>query len=126
MCSRLSTKLDLFGQSFSQRVDNGDQKQVGTVSGAMLSILLFLVLGSYSAYKVDVLVNKKGDQLTLMEFKEFYSLDETFSSEQGLSLAFAIITGDHFSGAQKEPLDESYGSFSATLIKWSTDPVEGQ
>ena len=47
----------------------------------MLSILLFLVLGSYSAYKVDVLVNKKGDQLTLMEFKEFYSLDETFSSE---------------------------------------------
>ena len=60
-----------------------------------MSILLILVLGSYSAYKVDVLLGRKGNQLTYMELKDFYSLDEKFTSKQGLNLAFAIVTPDH-------------------------------
>ena len=71
--------------------------------------MLFLVLGGYSAYKVDVLLNKKGNELTLMEFKDFFSLDDKFKGVRGMSLAFAIVTQDHLSSKEKEPLDESYG-----------------
>ena len=60
-----------------------------------------------------------------MEFKDFYSLEEKFTSAQGMSLAFAIVTGDHFYNNQREPLDESYGYFSASSSEWSFDQTQG-
>ena len=49
---------------------------VSSVCGVLLSVILFLVVGGYLAYKVDILINKKGNELILMEFKDFYSLED--------------------------------------------------
>ena len=116
LCSRFSAKVDLFSYSFSQRVDHGDQKKVASVCGVVLSVLLILVLGSYSAYKIDVLINKKDNQFASVEFKDFYSLDDKFTHADGLSLAFAVVTS--------EPIDESYGYFSASTNEWTIDSLE--
>ena len=88
---------------------------VSSVCGVLLSVLLFLVLGGYLAYKVDILINKKGNELTLMEFKDFYSLEDKFTHADGLSLAFAVVTQES-RVADKEPLDISYGHFNVTMV----------
>ena len=86
--------------------------------GVVLSILLLIALGGYSAYKVEIMINRKSNELTLAELSDFYTDEETLNYEDGLNFAFGLHVFDF---VEQEPLDETYGSWTVTLSRWSID-----
>ena len=85
------SKFDLFKVSFSQRLDGGDKREVSSAVGVLLSILLLVLMGGYTAYKFDILINRKSNALTEMELRNFYGDDEKFTSADGLQVAFTVL-----------------------------------
>ena len=69
-------------------------------------MLLTVLIVGYSAYKLDILVNKKGNELTVIQLQDFYSDDETIKYDDGLNFAFGLYTKD-----LSFRLDETYGEF---------------
>ena len=65
-----------------------------------------MIIVGYSAYKLDILIHRKSNELTLIHLPEYYPDDESISFEDGFNFAFGLLT--QFEDFE---LDESFGRF---------------
>ena len=65
-----------------------------------------MIIGGYSAYKLDILINRKGNEMTLIQLPEYYDADESISFDDGFNFAFGLRTWN-----KDFELDETYGKF---------------
>ena len=92
---------DYFGQTYSMRIDK-NQERITSWGGAVCSILLFLVIGSYTYQKLDILINKRDIDLITMTASHSLTLDERFDASMGFSFAAAFLSYD----GNSEPIDD--------------------
>ena len=65
-----------------------------------------MIIVGYSAYKLDILIHRKSNELTLIQLPEYYPADESISFDDGFNFAFGLHT--QFAGFE---LDDSFGRF---------------
>ena len=61
-----------------------------TWMGAICSIMLLLIVISYTYQKVDILINKKDVAILSSLYDSYFDSSDQFSSEQGFNLAVAL------------------------------------
>ena len=82
-----------------------------TWMGAICSIMLLLIVISYTYQKVDILINKKDVAILSSLYDSYFDSSDQFSSEQGFNLAVAL---------QKD-LDPSIARFIFRRYEWGYD-----
>ena len=70
-------------------------------------MLLTVIIVGYSAYKLDILIHRKSNELTLIQLPEYYPDDESISFDDGFNFAFGLYTQEN-----DFELDESFGRFA--------------
>ena len=63
--------MDRFGESFTMKFEGG-KKQLKSITGATLSILLIIVLLGYTALKVDTLLRRNQISIISAVNEDFY------------------------------------------------------
>ena len=107
--------MDRFGESFIMKFDG--KKQLKSITGATLSILLLLVLLLYTALKVDNLLRKSQVDIISAINEEFYADDYQVGAKQGFNFAVALSdTGGEF--LSFSDLDPRIGQFVFTAIEF--------
>ena len=70
-------------------------------------------MGSYSTYKFDILVNRKGNELTKTELEDFHPENHSFGNSDGLNFAFGITPGKFLT-----EIDETISELNVTKTKY--------
>ena len=76
-------------------------------------MLLSVIIVGYSAYKFDILIHRKSNELTLIQLPEYYPDDESISFDDGFNFAFGLYTQDN-----DFVLDESFGAFGISVLTY--------
>ena len=84
--------MDRFGESFTMKFEGG-KKQLKSITGATLSILLIIVLLGYTALKVDTLLRRNQISIISAVNEDFYEDTEQISAKQGFNFAVALLSG---------------------------------
>ena len=117
-------KVDQFGSMFNMRLEDG-QTSKNSIIGSLMSILFFIVLGSYTLIKFDVLYNRKRDVDVISTVNDmFYDFNDQFNHRQnGFNFAVAFSAYDN----DPEPrLDPSYGKLQFNHYEWGTNNTSGR
>ena len=83
--------MDRFGESFTMKFEGG-KKELKSITGATLSILLIIVLLGYTALKVDNLLRRNQISIISAVNEDFYEDTEQVGAKQGFN--FAVALGD--------------------------------
>ena len=67
--------MDRFGQSFTMKFEGG-KTELKSMTGAILSILLIIILLSYTALKVDNLIRRRQVDIISAINEDFYEDDD--------------------------------------------------
>ena len=105
---------DSFGESYSMKLEDGNDK-LQTVMGSLCSIILLLITLFYAYLKFDVLRNKK-DVNVLSTIKDSFFTDaDHFSYKEGLNIAVAFTAYDN----ERNPiLDPTIGELVINEYSW--------
>ena len=117
ICNKALNRVDIFSKSFSQRIDGGDPKTVGTLFGTVLTLILTVIVVGYSIYKCDVMVNRKSSESNLFRLRDFYTEEEEFSSNDGFNIAIGL----DYSILVNGEIDETYFTIHAVSEVWGFD-----
>ena len=99
--------MDRFGESFTMKFEGG-KKQLKSITGATLSILLIIVLLGYTALKVDTLLRRNQISIISAVNEDFYEDTYQVSAKQGFNFAVALSRND---------LDPRIGQFVFTAFE---------
>lgn len=78
--------------------------------GAIVTCIVLITLLAFAAYKMEILVSKKGSDVSKQSFiKDLNVEPEMILSEYGFNVAFGL----------KKPLDPSIGKFIAYRVIYS-------
>ena len=86
--------------------------------GSLCSVLLLALVALYSYQKADILMNKKDVDILSTTNEDFYSSDDTWSSENGFNIAAAFTAYD---SETEWILDPTYGSLVINHFSWGID-----
>ena len=96
---------DIFAQQFEMRTDDGS-KAHGSYAGFFCTVILCLLILSYTYQKIDVLQNKKDVDILATTTHSYYNPDFIFDKSKGFNIAAAFTAYD----SNPEPIDdERYG-----------------
>ena len=96
-------KLDYFGYSFFMKLDQG-VTSLNTWSGLVLTIILGLIIVSYSIQKINVLRLRQATDILENELDAFFNYQDVFDYENhGLNLAFAFTAYDNSTEPNLDP-----------------------
>ena len=76
-----------------------------------------MIVVGYTAYKFDIMINRKSSESNLFRLKDFYTEEEEFSSEDGFNIAFGVNYGSLVNGE----IDETYFTIHAVSEVWGFD-----
>ena len=102
--------MDRFGESFTMKFEGG-KKQLKSITGAALSILLIIVLLGYTALKVDNLMRRSQVSIISAVNEDFYEDTEQIGAKQGFNFALTTELG----------LDPRIGEFVFTSVEWDLE-----
>ena len=68
----------------------GGKKELRSITGATLSILLIIVLLGYVGLKVDTLIRRSQVDIISAVNEDFYDDQKTFSASQGFNFAVGL------------------------------------
>ena len=77
--------------------------------------MLAAVIFTYSAQKLQILINKTDNEIILTELHHFYSDQETFTAKDGFNVAFGLNLGDIV-------LEDTVATFYVSLQEWTVLP----
>ena len=110
--------LDQFGTEFAMNIEDGE---TGTKSktGCLLTLILAVVTVAYTYQKSEILLAKKGMQITVHTNQE--AIDETFrfGYEEGFNVAVAFTS---YGNEKEYELLEKYGSLRFRGDQWGLNP----
>ena len=72
--------MDRFGESFTMKFEGG-QKELKSVTGASLSVLLILILLCYASLKMDSLIRRSQVDIISAVNEDFYGDDEVVEAK---------------------------------------------
>ena len=84
--------MDRFGESFTMKFEGG-KKELKSITGAALSILLIIVLLGYTALKVDNLMRRSQVSIISAVNEDFYQDTEQIGAKQGFNFAVTLADG---------------------------------
>ena len=58
--------------------------------GAICSLIMFILVGSFAIFKLDIVYNRKFQKEYTFTFEEHYKSSDVFGHEQGLNFAVAL------------------------------------
>ena len=108
--------MDRFGESFTMKFEGG-KKELKSITGATLSILLIIVLLGYTALKVDNLLRRNQISIISAVNEDFYADTEQVGAKQGFNFAVSL----------PDRLEPRIGKFVFTAIEQNfeaTNPSE--
>ena len=104
-CAKSVKSKDMFGQKFDMRYDN-EEIALGSYGGFFCSVMILLIMASYTYQKVDVLKNKKDVDILQTTADSEYDPDYVFDYKKGFNVAAAFTAYD----SNPEPiLDDTIG-----------------
>ena len=86
-----------------------------THMGTFCTLLWFVIIMSYAANKIDILINKKDTSILAATRDLYFSSQDQFDSSQGLNIAVAFTA---FDSETAWSLDPSYGELSINQYEW--------
>ena len=86
--------MDRFGESFTMKFEGG-KKELKSITGATLSILLIIVLLSYTGLKVDNLLRRSQIDIISAVNEDFYENTEQIGAKQGFNFAVGLSGFDY-------------------------------
>ena len=81
--------LDAFGDVITMKFDGG-KRSLHSFTGSILSILLFIILLTYTCFKIDTLVTKGKVDIVSAINENYYDEDFIFSAKQGFNIAVGV------------------------------------
>ena len=82
-------RQDQFSQAFQIRIDEG-KDALPSMTGALCSILLLIILLAYAGYKISILEGKKSIDIIQAVIENHFDEKHSFGGEQGLNIAVAV------------------------------------
>ena len=113
-CGKLSEKvlkIDAFGRPFQFVLPNGS-KSYKSLSGAILTIILALLVALYAIYKFELLY-KNEYELKVTTQDSSLDVDNYSSSENGFNIAIGLLNQDK---VLIEDNYEQYGLFTISML----------
>ena len=108
-------RYDQFGQTFTVLIDDGRDALPSKI-GVLCSILLFIVMLSYTSYKINRLSGKKSIDI-VQAVKEFHFEDDNkFTADQGLNFAVGV-----FKPSIPGQIDPTYGKIKYSSSLWGAN-----
>ena len=105
---------DIFAQQFEMRHDEG-KKDLGSYAGFICTVILTLLIVSYTYQKIDVLENKKDIDILATTTQAHFSSDYIFDKDRGFNIAAAFTAYD----SNPEPIDDPrYGELVFNHYYW--------
>ena len=81
--------MDRFGESFTMKFEGG-KKELKSITGATLSILLIIILLGYTSLKVDNLLRRSQIDIIEAVNENFYEETKQIGAKQGFNFAVAL------------------------------------
>ena len=92
-CVKYSKKkfnsLDRFGEGFHMKIDKGHSIMTTSV-GSVLSIIVFIIMGSYTIQKTNILIARTDDHVMTSIQDSYFEPDFKFDYGMGLNAAIAF------------------------------------
>ena len=89
-------------------------------AGALLTFATLLLMITYSVYKVDNMLQRKGYKMMTTVKENFFDEHDVFTADAGFGLALTFINEN----AIGEPLDPAYGTLKFFVSQWGIDENE--
>ena len=106
-------EYDRFGQSYVLNLDQG-KDTLPSKMGTFCSILLLMILITYTGYKVNILEAKKSVDILQAVSRDHFDDEYVFGAEQGFNIAIAVFSSvDTLANTQ---IDPRYGKIFARAI----------
>lgn len=116
-CKKRTLLLDIYKEPFLlQLPDKQDKYQ--TMSGAILSVLTFVLLLSYAIVKIDDLISLQDYRVQYTKVSDHFSNRDTFGYDDGFMLAAGLVQWDEGEGQIE---DLSFGQVKFYLKSWGKD-----
>ena len=109
--------MDRFGESFTMKFEGG-KTELKSMTGAIFSILLIIILLGYTALKVDNLIRRSQVDIISAINEDFYKQDHQIGAMQGFN--FAVALGSIRNGG----LDPRIGEFIFTASELDLEQTE--
>ena len=87
--------------------------------GALCSLLLLVVMLTYTGYKISILEGKKSIDIVQAVKENHFDSSDVFSYNQGLNVAVAVL--NPFDPITHQHIDPSYGEIRITRTSWGQD-----
>ena len=109
--------FDMYRRPFYFLLPDGSDRY-RTISGTCFSICTFMLLIIYSSYNLTNMIQKSDYKILDQAQETFYTTADTFSADDGFSIAAAVIsptaTGDHITSIE----DPEIGTLKLYLKSW--------
>ena len=117
MCARAGNRLlelDKFQSSVTLGVNGEGQTSVPSRAGALLTIVLYILLAAYGAYKIMRVIQK--ENYNLMQSTDYGAIkrDEWFTADDGFKIAFYVKSENGISVR----VPPKVGSVSVYVWEW--------
>ena len=85
--------------------------------GALCSLLLLVVMVTYTGYKIYILEGRKSIDIISAVKENYFNNENKFGAQQGLNVAVAVF--NEFEESTQELIDPTYGKIRFSKFSWS-------
>lgn len=98
--------LDKFSSSMQLGIDKG-RKNLPSKLGALCTVLLFVILVAFAAYKLDIVGQRKRIDIFQAVYENYFDDAYVFGADQGFNIAAGVY--DPTDPRQTSEIDPDYG-----------------